>query len=473
MKSHNIPTVLIIAGNDPSGGAGLAADIQTVSAYGCHPLPVISALTVQDSVNVRRIEPVSTELLQQQLETICADTPPDAIKIGMVGSVENLSYLKYFLGQHTDIPVVLDPILRAGGGANISSDVIEAAIIALLPLVTLLTPNTPEALRLSHQSDEDRAAAILLEYGTQAVAITGTHAESREVINRLYQKNGPRQQRAWPRLPFSYHGSGCTFASAAVAQLALGRDLSTLFNEIQYYCWNTLKQAPLLGKGQHTPLRMPRDKVTPSADLYGLYAITDSKLTPGNQLIPAVEEAILGGARVVQYRDKSSSSDRRLKEATALLQCCRQHGIPLLINDDIDLAARIGADGVHLGEEDGLPELARRRLGASAIIGVSCYNSIKLAKKAENAGADYVAFGRFFTSKSKPHARPAEITTLQQAKSELSLPIVAIGGITSENSGQLIAAGADMVAVIGALFAGTDPRRAAQQFLNPFNSHQG
>jgi len=202
--------------------------------------------------------------------------------------------------------------------------------------------------------------------------------------------------------------------------------------------------------------------------LSGLYAITDQTLGQGDKLCAQVEAAILGGARIIQYRDKSSNPAQREEEATQLLTLCRTHNIPLIINDDLALASQINADGVHLGRDDISLQQARSELGPSAIIGISCYNNLQHALDAESAGADYVAFGRFFNSTTKPQAVKAEIELLRQAKKALSIPMVAIGGITPENGVQLVQAGADMLAVIQGVFAQQNIQFACRQFAKLF-----
>ncbi|RDE18019.1 thiamine phosphate synthase [Motiliproteus coralliicola] len=194
----------------------------------------------------------------------------------------------------------------------------------------------------------------------------------------------------------------------------------------------------------------------------GLYAITDSTLTPDSTLLDQVEQALRGGAMIVQYRDKSDQADKRLRQATELAQLCRRYQRPLLINDDVQLALDSGADGVHLGQTDGSLEQARQRLGNDAIIGITCHDSLELAQQAQQGGADYVAFGAFFSSATKPDARPAPMSLLTEAKQQLSVPVVAIGGINRDNAGQLIEQGADMIAVIGDLFGHPDVQASAQ-----------
>jgi thiamine-phosphate pyrophosphorylase len=195
--------------------------------------------------------------------------------------------------------------------------------------------------------------------------------------------------------------------------------------------------------------------------LRGLYAITPAVPRATRPLTEQVQLAIAGGARLVQYRKKSGDRHKRLREAQSLLAICRSAYVPLIVNDDLDLAVQIGADGVHLGRDDADPGEARRRLGKSAIIGVSCYDQLQRAIHAQNIGADYAAFGRFFPSTTKPLTVPATPDLLHRARGCLALALVAIGGITPENGRSLISAGADMLAVVDAVFGQPDIRAAA------------
>ena len=200
----------------------------------------------------------------------------------------------------------------------------------------------------------------------------------------------------------------------------------------------------------------------------GLYAITDSELCASPSIVCNVERAIRGGAMVIQYRDKSTDTDRRRTEGSELLEVCHANGVPLIINDDIQLAKDIGADGVHVGKDDGTLATARAALGADAIVGVSCYNAIDLALSAQEAGADYVAFGRFFPSSVKPNAVQASLEQLRMNRSRLTVPVVAIGGIKPDNAEELLDAGADLLAVINAVFGADDPGLAASRFSELF-----
>jgi thiamine-phosphate pyrophosphorylase len=200
----------------------------------------------------------------------------------------------------------------------------------------------------------------------------------------------------------------------------------------------------------------------------GLYAITDNQLIPPGELTRRVSMAIAGGAVVVQYRDKGFATAADIDEVISLAMLCRQRNVPLIVNDDVELAAAIGAAGVHLGKDDTSLLAARARLGTEAIIGVSCYNNLERARQAVAAGADYVAFGRFYPSRSKPGAVLAETSLLTRASSELARPVVAIGGITPTNGQTLLAAGASLLAAIHGVFGQPDIETAARRYTALF-----
>lgn len=206
--------------------------------------------------------------------------------------------------------------------------------------------------------------------------------------------------------------------------------------------------------------------------LRGLYVITRPLPGGADALALAVEQAIAGGAVMVQYREKGASRARRSREARAVLEACRARGVPLVVNDDPALAREVGADGVHLGSSDADVAEARALVGDEAIIGVSCYNELERAVRAESEGASYVAFGSFFPSPTKPNAVRAEPALLETARRHSSLPICAIGGITPDNGGVLIAAGADLLAVLSGVFEAVDVREAAQAYSALFREKE-
>ena len=203
--------------------------------------------------------------------------------------------------------------------------------------------------------------------------------------------------------------------------------------------------------------------------LKGLYAITDSKLM-GSDLISKTEQAILGGINILQYRNKTASLEQQEQEALKLAQLCKKNNVLFLINDNVELALKVNADGVHLGQEDTSLQQARKLLGNDKVVGVTCHNKIELAEEAQEKGADYVAFGRFFNSETKPSAPPAEISLINESKNVISIPIVAIGGITQEVAPRLLEEGADMLAVIHGIFGQDDILSATRQFVEIIDS---
>lgn len=212
----------------------------------------------------------------------------------------------------------------------------------------------------------------------------------------------------------------------------------------------------------------PHSRLSAAGLRKGLYAITDG---PRADLLPAARAALEGGAKMLQYRDKTHDAARRLREACALATICEEFDVPLIVNDDVEIARAAGAAGVHLGEDDQEIAEARAALGGDAIIGVSCYDSLDRARSAAAAGADYLAFGAFFPSPTKPGARHTSPGLLRDARG-FGLPLVAIGGVTAENGGSLIAAGADFLAVVSGVFGAADIRAAAKQYAKLFDADQ-
>lgn len=258
MKSDNRPVVLVFAGNDPTGGAGIQADIETLVSLGCHPAPVITAITVQDTVGVKHYEPVNANLVIGQARAVLEDMPVAAIKAGMFGNAENVTALAGILQDYPEIPLILDPILNSGAGDSLADDaLVEAMSVLLIPQTALLTPNTLEVMRLAPDADNiDAAAQAILSMGCSFVLVTGTHEASPEVINRLYGSRRLLETFHWERLPHTYHGSGCTLAAACAATLAHDIDVLEAVSEAQDFTWQALAHGTRLGMGQHMPDRM-------------------------------------------------------------------------------------------------------------------------------------------------------------------------------------------------------------------------
>ena len=258
MTETNIPVVMCFSGLDSTGGAGLQADIEAITSMGCHSAPVATALTVQDTQEVRHFEATDAMLLIEQTRTVLEDIPISAFKLGMLGSVANIEAIHSILLDYPDIPVVLDPVLSGGGGGGlITEGMLDALITLLLPQTTVLTPNSIEARALAQQADSLEACAQeLLEAGCEYVLITGTHENTQHVENSLYANHRLLETFSWERLPHHYHGSGCTLASAIAGLLAQGLDPFAAIHEAQEYTWQCLKQGFRAGMGQHIPNRL-------------------------------------------------------------------------------------------------------------------------------------------------------------------------------------------------------------------------
>lgn len=254
--SSNRPVVLCFSGHDPSGGAGIQADIEVLISHRCHAATVITALTEQDTQNVRKVIPQTVTDFNAQALAILNDLPVKVIKIGLIGSVEIALVLQEILQSYPNIPVVLDPVLAAGGGASVSNESLRQAIVErLLPLTFIATPNSKEARQLAQLDDLNACGKALLKLGCQNVLITGAHEETRAVRNQLFRPELNTETFTWERLPHSYHGSGCTLASSIAALLAHDLDCFVAVNEAQEYTWNSLNKAYQSGQGQRNPNR--------------------------------------------------------------------------------------------------------------------------------------------------------------------------------------------------------------------------
>ena len=266
------PIVLAFAATDPTGGAGIQADMLTLAGLGCHPLSVITAITVQDTSGVNGIYALDADWVTDQARLVLEDMPVAAFKIGFLGSVDNIAAIAAIVSDYPDIPLVLDPVLASGRGDEMADeDMIEAMIELLIPQTTILTPNSQEARRLAAlwgDDDDDidegedansltlaQCAERILAMGCEFVLITGTHENTSQVVNTLYGTQGVIRADTWERLPHTYHGSGCTLASAIAATMANGLTVPEAVFDAQEYTWQTLAAGFRPGMGQHLPDR--------------------------------------------------------------------------------------------------------------------------------------------------------------------------------------------------------------------------
>jgi hydroxymethylpyrimidine/phosphomethylpyrimidine kinase len=243
------PIVLVFAASDPTGGAGLQADILTLAARGCHPLSVVTALTVQDTRGVESLHAVEAALVAEQARCLLADFSVAAFKLGVLGSAQNVEAVARILAANPHAPVVVDPVLASGRGDALAGEEAIAGMQRLIfPLTAVATPNTIEAARLG-------GVGAMLAAGCRHVLVTGTHETGADVINRLHDSTGLVREDRWPRLPGSYHGSGCTLASALAAALAKGVAMPEAVRDAQQYTWQALAAGFRPGAGQFIPQR--------------------------------------------------------------------------------------------------------------------------------------------------------------------------------------------------------------------------
>ena len=258
------PIVLAFGATDPSGGAGLQADVLTIASMGCHPLSVVTAVTVQDTGGVDDVLPIDAEWVSDQARAVLEDMPVMAFKIGLLGSLENIAAIAEVISDYPDIPLVFDPVLASGGGDELTNeDMLDALRELLLPQTTILTPNSIEARRLIQYEDNDEdnpdlpeCAKRIVQLGCEYVLVTGTHEHTPKVINTLYNEGGVVRTDSWTRLAGVYHGSGCTLASAIASLLANGLSVEEAVKEAQEFTWQALQNAFRPGMGQHIPDRL-------------------------------------------------------------------------------------------------------------------------------------------------------------------------------------------------------------------------
>ncbi len=258
----SLPAVLTFAATDPTSGAGLQADLLALASMGCYPLSVVTALTVQDTAGVESFLAIDPDWVADQARCILEDMPVAAFKMGMLGSTEIVTVVAEVVSDYPDVPLVLDPVFASGRGDEFAGEDMVSAIRELLvPQSTVVTPNITELRRLAGEDDNDEVglaecAQVLLDSGCEYVLVTGTHDSTADVVNTLYHRGGVLRADTWQRLPGSYHGSGCTLASALAANLARGLDIGDAVYEAQDYTWHALAHAFRPGMGQYLPDRL-------------------------------------------------------------------------------------------------------------------------------------------------------------------------------------------------------------------------
>lgn len=491
-------SALTIAGSDPSGGAGLQADLKTFSALGVYGATAITAVTIQNTVGVKYVQKLPSQVVYDQIVTVMEDIHVDAVKIGMVNDAETLDAIVNALKVHKPKFLVVDPVMVSTSGCSLmQSDALNVMKNRLLPIADLVTPNLPEACVLAGKqidktlNDVDIIAQDILNLGVKALLVKGGHADGKSKNDYLYIKSGDDVKRTCLSAETvdtnNTHGTGCTLSSAIAAFAARGEELENAVHLAKNYLTDALKA----GAGVHVgngfgPVdhfydyncQQSDDQVRRSA--YKIIDMEDSFST-GLSVCPAsvnlqfithftdkysyIDSAIMaleGGCRWIQLRMKDADESEIERTALKLIPECRRKGAVFVIDDHVELALRVGADGVHLGKNDMPVDEARKLAGKDFIIGGTA-NTFEDVSRLASQGADYIGCGpyRFTTTKKKL----APMLGLEGYKDILSrmraygisLPLVAIGGITCDDIPQLMEAGVSGIALSGSILRAVNP----------------
>lgn len=475
-------SVLTIAASDPSGGAGIQADLRVFASLGVGGLSALTAITVQDTRQVSAVIPLSPEVLSAQLTTILADCKPGAVKIGLLPGAAAVMAVAEVIRRFQPPHVVLDPVLSSSGGVPFLDEAgIEALVHDLLPLCDLVTPNIHEAARLVGPFGEDHAARRaaanrLCSWGAKAVLLKGGHLQG-SPEDLLVVSNGTEWSFSAERVHTNHtHGTGCFLSSAIAARLALGDSLPDACRVAKSLLTLGLAHPIVIGEGRGSPdpfagrgrdMRSHADRLRL---FYGIYVLTDPELQGNRTTVEVANAAYKGGASVVQLRDKRLSTPELIDTARQLQALAQEYGRLFIVNDRVDVTAASNADGVHLGPDDMPPQDARRILGPEKLIGVS-------VSTVEEAGAgapfaSYLAVGAIYGSKTKldagPPVGPDRIEQICRAVPDL--PVAAIGGISLDNIAAVGRAGAVSAAVVSAALQTQDIEAATRELRKRFEA---
>ena len=465
-----LPVILTVAGSDPSGGAGIQADLMTIGAAGGYGATAVAALTVQNSRGLLSVRPVDPELVREQMEAILLDMPVAAVKTGMLARADVVETVAAVLGRFRPAHVVVDPVMGATrGGTPIDPEAVRAIKSRLLPLATLLTPNVPEAERLTALpvrtvQEAGNAGHALLEAGAGAVLVKGGHLPESPGTDVLVTGDGVHTfPGLWQDQPNS-HGTGCVLSSAIATFLGLGDDVHTAILRGRAFLAQALRhgRAPGTGPGSVNPLF----RMTRTGRIGKVHVITDEILQSGFRHADLALLAARGGADTVQYREKRPIPGEVCNMALAgIRKILADFGTGLIVDDRVLEARDSGALGVHLGRNDMPAAEARELLGPEAIIGVTA-NSLEEAIAASRGPVDYLGVGPVFATLSKENRAPVlGLDGLGRIVDAVALPVVAIGGIDAGNAAAVIGQGAYGVAVLSAVACAEDPEAATRKIV--------
>ena len=475
-------SALTIAGSDPSGGAGVQADLRVFAALGVAGWSAITALTVQNTQGVQAVHAVPADVLEAQVEAVLTDaTDLRAVKIGMLGGAAQVRVVAKLLRRFRPPNVVLDPVLASTGGAPLLNEAGRAALLAeLLPLCDLVTPNVDEAEILAPLAPSGALSPERLQKrGVGAMLLKGGHLPGAP-DDLLVCADGTTRRFPGERVATEHtHGTGCFLASAIAAHLARGRTMEEAVGAAKRLLTQALRAPVSAGQGRGYPdaLAVTARGVGESDDrthaerlalLRGLYVLTDPDLRPDRSAEEQTRAALAGGARVVQLREKRLPTPQLVGLAKRLNALVREASALFIVNDRVDVALAGGADGVHLGPDDMHPADARRILGPDKLVGVSV-NSVEEAIPLAPY-ASYLGVGAIFGSATKGDAGPpVGVGRIREIKAAFpGHPVVAIGGISAANIGAVAEASADAAAVVSAVVAAPDMAAATTALIEAF-----
>ncbi|WP_169303740.1 bifunctional hydroxymethylpyrimidine kinase/phosphomethylpyrimidine kinase [Syntrophothermus lipocalidus] len=492
MTPDEVHKVLTIAGSDSGGGAGIQADLKTFAALGVYGTSVITAVTAQNTLGVQGVGGIDPALVEQQMDSVFLDIKVEAAKTGMLYDEGIIRAVARKLGEHRVRNVVVDPVMVSTTGHRLLLPEAERAMRELMmPAADFVTPNPDEAsvlwgASIRKEADLHQAARAIRDMGARFVIITGVKRGER-CLDLAFDGREFRELEG-PYIPTpNTHGTGCTYSAALASFLAYGMEPWEAAQAAKDFVTTGLRYSYSPGKGSgpvnHSALYYPgtvadravarlrslvfanwRKRPEPGREPV-LNLIIGSPWCSGQDYAELAEKAIRMGTRVIQLREKEKDSREMIEVGLRVARSCREHGAIFIVNDRADVAVAVGADGVHLGQTDIPPEVARAMMGPGKIVGVSV-STVEEARAAIAAGADYLGLGPVFATASKQDAAPpCGLETVRQVASFSPVPVIAIGGITPENAREVLNAGAAGVAVISAVWDSPDPWDQMRRFI--------
>lgn len=487
----NIKKALTIAGSDSGGGAGIQADLKTFAALGVYGCSVITAITAQNTLGVLNSSGITAAMVDEQLKAVLSDIGADAIKTGMLYDKDIIETIVSRLIFYKINNLIIDPVITAtSGDVLLHSKGIDALREKLLPMAAFITPNIDEAsilcgFNIESRKDLSKAAIALHHMGADFVVITGAQRD-KQSIDFCYDGYEFQEIKGPIIDTLNTHGTGCSFSAALAAYKARGISSWKAVSMAKNYVVSGLRYSYHIGEGKgplnHLASFFPGNLKDPyvlenranSFREWGkkpelrplplLNLIIGGPLCKGKDYAELTRMAVENGTRLIQLREKDWDTQELIDTAVKMCRVCHQYNALFVVNDRVDVAAASGADGVHIGQDDINPQMARALLGPEKIIGVSAGNIIE-AEAAAAAGADYLGVGPIYPTISKDcKIEACDSGLLAEIAAKVSIPLIAIGGITPENYVSVLEEGASGIAVISAILGADDPAKVIGNF---------